>query len=122
MDNRRWFLRVTPAFHAAVRRHHCNDAELPLSRLASLAIVVAAVVVGMSVCVASVMVSVLPFVLLFRDRDLGQVGSLAVALCIAPLSALVLGVVALLSLRVKTVVSTLVALSKPAPGHKWHRP
>jgi hypothetical protein len=86
-----------------------------MSRVASLAIVVAAVVVVMSVWVVGVMGAVLPFVLLFRDRDLGRVGSVAVALCIAPLSALVLGVLALLSFRVKAVVSTLVALSKPAP-------
>ena len=109
------FRRIVPAFHAAVRRHNCDHAQLPMSRIATFAIVIPAVVVAMSVGLASAVVAVVPFLLLEWRWDLGWVGRLAAALLSVPLFVFVLGVVARLSFRVKAVVAILVALDKPAP-------
>ena len=108
--------RLASEFRVAVVQHGCADAELPQSRVAALAILLAVIPLGFALILAVMAVAMSPLLLLFGDGDQGLVVAGAMAVLLVPLYMLVLVVACRLLFRFRAFVSLLVAMSKPAPG------
>ena len=108
--------RLASDFRSAVVKHRCADAELPRSRVTALAILLSVVPLGFAVILGVMGIALWPLLVFFGDGDRELVVAGVMASLLVWSYTVVLVVVCRLLFRVKTVVSLLVALSKPAPG------